>query len=84
MKKPEVKSIILIIYLQIILALYFWSVYPSLEKAKDLTPTNVPSLSVSGLRDANILFKDKGKEWTYFPTEPNLSNYTFGQTDPIQ
>ena len=83
MKKPEVKSIVLIIYLQIILALYFWLLYPALAKPKGLAQTNVPSLSISGLREANTLFANKGKLWMEYPKEPDLSNYTFGQTDPI-
>lgn len=84
MKKPEnIKSIVLIVYLQIILVLYFWLIYPAIAKPKGLTPTNVPSLSISGLTEANNLFTSFGKEWTEYPIEPELSNYTFGQTDPI-
>ena len=85
MKKQEnIKTVVLIVYLQIILALYFWLLYPALAKPKGLMPTNVPSLSVSGLREASDLFTRHGKTWTEFPTEPDLSNYVFGQTDPIR
>lgn len=83
MKKTDVKLIILVIYLQLLLILYFWMVFPSLTKPKDLSPTEIPVLSITNLREANNLFTSKGKEWLQQPDEPNLSNYTFGQTDPI-
>lgn len=83
MKKPETKLIVLIIYLQIILAVYFWLLYPALAKPKSIAPTEVPSLSVSGLNTAKTLFTKSGKERIEFPKEPDLSNYTYGQTDPI-
>lgn len=84
MKKTDIKSVILIIYLQIILAMYFWLLFPALKKSKDLAPSTIPSLSTSGLREANMLVTNKGKEWIEYPSEPDLSLYTFGQTDPIQ
>ena len=83
MKKTDIKSIILIVYLQVALILYFWLLYPALVKPKDLAPTSVPSLSLSGLREDNMLFTSKENEWTELPSEPDLSVYTFGQTDPI-
>ncbi len=84
MKKPEVKLFILVIYLQAILVLYFWFLYPALAGSKNLASTNIPALSVSSLREANLLFMEKGKEWKEYPQEPDLSIYAFGQTDPIQ
>jgi hypothetical protein len=83
MKKTDVKSIILIIYLQLMLILYFWLIFPSLTKPKDLAPTEIPVLSVTEIREVNLLFTNKGKESLQQPSEPNLSNYTFGQADPI-
>lgn len=84
MKKTDVRMIVLVIYLQVVLVIYFWLLIPIITKSKDLAPTKVPSLSISGLKEAGILFNGKGKEWTEYPQEPDISTFTFGQTDPIQ
>jgi uncharacterized protein with PQ loop repeat len=83
-KQKNIKNIILSIYLIIIFGIFAWLIIPTIIKPKYLTPTNIPSLSLSGLREASLLFTNFGKEWVGYPEEPNISVYTFGQTDPIQ
>ena len=82
-RQGNLKYILFITYLTIILCIFIALVYPIILKPRELAPTKIPSLSVSGLREANSLFNNFGKTWTQYPTEPNLSNYTFGGKDPL-
>ncbi len=84
MKKTEIRLIILVIYLQIVLIIYFISLYPALEKPKNLPPTQIPLLSTANLKEAQNLLSNKGKVWISYPQEPDISSYTFGQSDPIK
>lgn len=82
-KQGNLKYILLIVYLAVILGIFTALVYPVIPKPKAMVPTKIPSLSVSGLREANTLFNNYGKVWTQYPTEPDPSNYTFGGKDPL-
>lgn len=71
------------VYLLGIFGLFLSLIYPIILKPRALTPTNIPSLSVGALMKANTLFNDLGKAWTQYPSQPDLSNYTFGGKDPL-
>ena len=82
-KGSNIKLVFLIVYLVILIAIYFRLVYSIISKPKDLAPTKIPSLSITELKNANILFEKSGKQWSGLPSEPDISTYTFGQRDPM-
>jgi hypothetical protein len=82
-RQRNYKYIFLIVYITIIIGIYSALVYPIIPEPKELTPTIIPSLSVSGIKDVNILFNNYGKTWTQYPSKPDLSNYTFSGKDPL-
>ena len=82
-KNINIKTIILFVYICLFLGIYLWFVHPVFIKPTQLTATNVPSLSISRLKEADSLFSSYEKGWEQFPTEPDISSFSFGQTDPI-
>jgi len=84
MKKVNKIAIILGVYIAVILLIYASMFYPATVKPKSLIPTNIPSLSISGLKEVDSLFSSYGKVWIGYPEKPDLSQFTFGQTNLIQ
>lgn len=80
-KKTDNWMVIMSVYLLAVLVVYLWLIYPALAKPKILKKTDVPSLSVSGIREADILFTSMGKEWVGYASEPDLTKYIFGQNE---
>jgi len=80
-KKTNIWLIVSGVYILLIFLVYLWLIFPSLVKPKVLKKTNVPSLSVSGIQEADNLFTNSGKEWVGYAVEPNLSEYVFGETE---
>jgi hypothetical protein len=84
MKKTQSLTLFLILYVLSVVALYVWVINPVFRSPRRMTETNIPILSVAELEEAEMLFGAFEKNWADgFPTEPNLSEYTFGQKDPL-
>lgn len=84
MKNKNTFKLILALYLVSIISIYIWLIYPIIISPKGLVPTNIPTLAVDKLKNAELLFASMEKEWSDgLPVEPNLSNFIFGQQDPI-
>ena len=82
-KANHIVIIILGIYVVIILGIYISLVYPATIKPRGLVQTKIPSLSISGLKEVDSLFSSYGKVWIGYPVKPDLSQFIFGQTNPI-
>ena len=82
-KSINIKVIILVVYIFLFLTVFIWIIHPALFRPTELTQTEVPSFSVTKLKEAGSLFSSYGKSWIEFPTEPDINTYIFGQTDPI-
>lgn len=82
-KTNQIIPLLLAVYVIAILVLYFWMIYPALVKPRGLIQTKIPSLSVSGMKEVDKLFSDNEKVWIGYPSRPDLSKFSFGQTDPI-
>ncbi len=76
--------IILELYISVICIVYFAIVYSALLKARVESKSSIPSLSVSGIQKADKMFSDFGKEWVGYPSNPDLSKYSFGKDEPFR
>ena len=84
MRKPgNIKLIILLVYIFVLIGVLVWLFYPLLLKPRVLSQSKIPSLSVSGLNEINSVFSKQARLWVGQALEPDLNNYTFGQSDPI-
>ena len=84
MKKINQLTFILIgIYLSLMCIIYFVIVYPTVMRSRNIPAGNIPTLSVSGLKQFDELFVEYGKRWVGYSSKPDISKYTFGQMEPF-